>query len=259
MAGPNSGFRGRTERVISRAMLTGMFLSLALAAQTAPAPPPATPAPSRPRPTFAPPPPPPPLPVPVDAVTPDTRPYVSLVTDLGTIVVRLENKRAPATAGNFLRYVDAKRMDGFKFYRSTKSWGPANQLIQAGNRGDARKNFPPIAHEPTKASGLTNCKGALSMARLNPGDATTDFFLLLSDIKGFDSDAVGGDGAGFAVFGEIVTGGDVAAAIFNAPISATAGEGVMKGQMLEPQVTIKTARRVPAPADAPKGCVVKAP
>jgi peptidyl-prolyl cis-trans isomerase A (cyclophilin A) len=240
-------------------MLTGMILSLALAAQTAPASPPTTPAPSRPRPTFAPPPPPPPLPVPVDAMTPDTRPYVSLVTDLGTIVVRLENKRAPITAGNFLRYVDAKRMDGFKFYRSTKSWGPANQLVQAGNRGDARKNFPPIAHEPTKASGLTNCKGALSMARLNPGDATTDFFLLLSDIKGFDSDAVGGDGAGFAVFGEIVAGADVAAAIFNAPISPTAGDGVMKGQMLEPQVTIKTARRVPAPSDAPKGCVVKAP
>lgn len=226
-------------------MLTGLFLSLALAAQTAPVPP--SPSPS------------PPSPVPVDAATPDTRPYVSLVTDLGTIVVRLENKRAPISAGNFLRYVDAKRMDGFKFYRSTKSWGPANQLIQAGNRGDARKNFPPIAHEPTNASGLTNCKGALSMARLNPGDATSDFFLLLSDIKGFDSDAAGGDGAGFAVFGELVSGADVAARIFNGPISPTAGDGVMKGQMLEPQVTIKTARRVPAPADAPKGCVVKAP
>ncbi|MBJ7439246.1 MAG: peptidylprolyl isomerase [Sphingopyxis sp.] len=241
-------------------MFTGMILSLALTVQTAPAV--VTPVP-RPgttvRPMMAPPPPPPPLPVPVPVDATDSRPYVALVTDLGTIVVRLENKRAPVTAGNFLRYVDAKRMDGFKFYRSTKSWGPANQLIQAGNRGDPRRNFPAIAHEPTKISGLTNCKGALAMARLNPGDATSDFFLLLSDIKGFDSDAVGGDGAGFAAFGEIVTGADVADRIFNAPISPTAGDGVMKGQMLEPQVTIKTARRVPAPAGAPKGCVVKAP
>lgn len=204
---------------------------------------------------------PPPVPTVPAPVTPvveaDTRPYVALVTDLGTITLRIENKRAPVTSANFLRYVDTKRMDGFKFYRSTKSWGPANQLIQAGNRGDARKNFPPIAHEPTKATGLTNCKGALSMARLNPGDATTDFFLLLSDIKGFDSDAPGGDGVGFAVFGEVVAGSDIAEAIFNAPISPTAGEGVMVGQMIEPQVTIKTARRVPAPAGAPKGCVVK--
>ncbi|HEV2598407.1 peptidylprolyl isomerase [Sphingopyxis sp.] len=223
---------------------------LAFAAQAAGAPPQATQLP----------PPVPPVPAPVTPVVEaDTRPYVALATDLGTITLRIENKRAPVTSANFLRYVDTKRMDGFKFYRSTKSWGPANQLIQAGNRGDARKNFPPIAHEPTQATGLTNCKGALSMARLNPGDATTDFFLLLSDIKGFDSDAPGGDGVGFAVFGEVVAGADIAEAIFNAPISPTAGEGVMVGQMIEPQVTIKTARRVPAPADVPQGCVVKTP
>lgn len=230
-------------------MLT-ILAALALAAQPTSAPSQATQLP----------PPVPPVPAPViSVVEADMRPYVALVTDLGTITVRLETKRAPVTAANFLRYVDSKRMDGFKFYRSTKSWGPANQLVQAGNRGDARRNFPPIAHEPTRASGLTNCKGALSMARLNPGDATSDFFLLLSDIKGFDSDAPGGDGAGFAVFGEIVGGADVAEAIFNAPVSPTAGEGVMVGQMLEPQVTIRTARRVPAPANVPQGCVVKAP
>ena len=231
------------------AMLT-ILTTLALAAQSTAAPPQATQLP----------PPVPTVPAPVTPVIEtDTRPYVALATDLGTIVVRVENKRAPVTAANYLRSVDAKRIDRCKFYRSTKSWGAASQLVQAGNRGDPRRNFPPIAHEPTKASGLTNCKGALSMARLNPGDATTDFFLLLSDIKGFDSDAPGGDGAGFAVFGELVAGADIAGQIFNAPTSPTAGEGVMVGQMLEPQVTIKTARRIPAPADAPKGCVVKTP
>ncbi|MBO9697710.1 MAG: peptidylprolyl isomerase [Sphingopyxis sp.] len=232
------------------AMPIMLLSALALAAQSIPVPPQATQLP----------PPVPPVPAPVaPVVEADARPHVALVTDLGTITVRIENRRAPVTAANFLRYVDTKRMDGFKFYRSTKSWGPANQLVQAGNRGDARKNFAAIAHEPTKVTGLTNCKGALSMARLNPGDATSDFFLLLSDIKGFDSDAPGGDGAGFAVFGEIVGGADVVEAIFNAPISPTAGEGVMVGQMLEPQVTIRTARRVPAPASVPQGCVVKAP
>lgn len=220
-------------------MFGTLFLSLAAAVQSVPAeaePPPAAP-----------------------VVEPDTRPYVALVTDRGTIVVRLEDKRAPVTAANFLRYVDAKRMDGFKFYRTTRSWGPANRLVQAGNRGDARLNFPPIAHEPTNATGLTNCKGALSMARLAPGDATSDFFILLSDIKGFDADpALGGDNAGFAVFGELVAGADVAETIYAAPVSETAGEGVMVGQMLDPQVAILSARRIPAPDDAPKGCVVKA-
>ena len=68
--------------------------------------------------------------------------------------------------------------------------------------------------------------------------------------------ALGGDNAGFAVFGELVAGADVAEAIFAAPISPTAGEGVMQGQILDPMVTIVSARRVPAPAEPPKGCVV---
>ena len=89
-----------------------------------------------------------------------------------------------------------------------------------------------------------------------PGDATTDFFLLLSNIPGFEADPKApGDNAGFAVFGEMVAGRDVAEKIYALPVSATAGEGAMKGQMIEPAVKIVSARRVPAPAEAPKGCV----
>ncbi|WP_231729002.1 MULTISPECIES: peptidylprolyl isomerase [unclassified Sphingopyxis] len=234
-------------------MFETLILSIAIAsAAAAPA---RQPTPSPP-PMMAPPPPPPPLPVPPKADEPDTRPYVALVTDAGTIVVRIENKRAPVTAANFLRYVDTKRMDGFSFYRTTRSWGPDSKLVQAGNRGDARKNFPPIAHEPTNVTGLKSCDGALLMARLAPGDATTDFFLLLSNIPGFEADPKApGDNAGFAVFGEMVAGRDVAERIYALPVSATAGEGAMKGQMIEPAVKIVSARRVPAPAEAPKGCV----
>lgn len=224
-------------------MITTALFSLLLAGQASSVPPQVTQLP------------PPPPSVPVPAAEPDARPYVALVTDLGTILVRLEDRRAPVTAANFLRYVDAKRMDGFKFYRTTRSWGSASMLVQAGNRGDARLNYPPIAHEPTSATGLTHCKGALSIARLAPGDATSDFFLLLSDIKGFD--AVPDGDPGFAVFGELVAGADVAEKIYAAPVSETAGEGVMLGQMLEPRITILSARRVPAPTDAPEGCVVR--
>lgn len=200
-----------------------------------------------------------PTPQPAPVAAPDTRPYVALATNAGTIVVRLEDKRAPVTTANFLRYVDSKRMDGFTFYRTTRSWGPDSRLVQAGNRGDSRKNYPPIAHEPTNLTGLTHCKGAVAMARLAPGDATTDFFLLLSNIPGFDADPKqAGDNAGFAVFGEIVAGAEVAEQIYAAPTSETAGEGPMKGQMIEAPFKIVSARRVPAPAGAPKGCVVKA-
>ena len=230
-------------------MLTMILPALLATAQSPTVPPQTTQLPPAPAPIAAPEPP---------LVEVDSRPYVALVTNLGTITVRLEDRRAPITAANFLKYVDSKRMDGFAFYRSTKSWG-GSSLIQAGNRGDPRKNYPPIAHEATNVTGLTNCKGALAMARLAPGDATSDFFLLLTDIKGFDADPEkSGDNAGFAVFGELVGGGEVAEQIFHAPISPTAGQGVMAGQILDPVVTIKSARRVPAPVDAPKGCFAAA-
>jgi peptidyl-prolyl cis-trans isomerase A (cyclophilin A) len=197
-------------------------------------------------------------PVAAPAPAPDKRVYVELMTQAGRMVVGLETERAPITSGNFLRYVDSKRMNGFEFYRVTRNWGPLNQIIQAGNRGDARLNYPPIAHESTSVTGLTHCKGTLSMARLNPGDATTDFFLLLSDIPGFDADpARDGDKAGFAAFGQLVEGEDVARAIFEAPVSETAGDGVMKGQMLEKKVKIITAKRIAAPSNVPQTCLLK--
>ena len=54
-----------------------------------------------------------------------------------------------------------------------------------------------------------------------------------------------GDNQGFAVFAHVVEGLDVVKTILAAPKSATAGEGVMKGQMLEAPIKIMTARRVP--------------
>jgi peptidyl-prolyl cis-trans isomerase A (cyclophilin A) len=43
----------------------------------------------------------------------------------------------------------------------------------------------------------------------------------------------------------VVEGMDVVKQILASPVSATKGEGVMKGQMLEPEVEIKKASRQP--------------
>jgi peptidyl-prolyl cis-trans isomerase A (cyclophilin A) len=117
-------------------------------------------------------------------------------------------------------------------------------LIQAGVRSDARKLFPPIAHEPTSQTGLRNTAGAISMANAGPGTARADFFILLSEIPSLDAGGPGGDANGFAVFGRVVEGMDVAKRIFEAPVSPTKGEGAMKGQMLDPPVKIVKAARV---------------
>jgi peptidyl-prolyl cis-trans isomerase A (cyclophilin A) len=183
------------------------------------------------------------------ASLPDTV-LVALTTEKGVITLALDAKHAPITAANFVRYVDQRRFDGVSFYRAMHlSWGTQpNGLIQAGVR-DPRRLLPPIAHEPTSQTGLTHKAGAISMARAAPGTARADFTIMLSDMTGLDADPKSSNAdlqQGYAVFGQVVGGMDVVRAIFDSPRSATLGEGVMKGQMLAPEVKILTARRLPA-------------
>ena len=167
---------------------------------------------------------------------------VAIETGLGRIVVALDRGRAPLSTANFLRYVDAKRYDGEPFYRAVTAEGSG--FIQGGIRSDSRKLFPPVAHEPTSKTGLKNVAGAVSLARLEPGSAQADFFILTTDIPGFDAGGYGGDADGFAVFGRVVEGMDVVNKIHASPVSPTLGEGAMKGQLLDPPIKILKAARV---------------
>jgi peptidyl-prolyl cis-trans isomerase A (cyclophilin A) len=182
---------------------------------------------------------------------------VAMVTDKGTIVLELNAKQAPVTVRNFVRYVDQRRFDGIAFYRAMRlDWGEQpNGLIQAGTRGDPKRVLPPIAHEPTSQTGLSHKAGAISMARLAPGTATGDFSIVLSDMSGLDADPAATDPeaqAGYAVFGRVVGGMDVVRVIWDAPRSPTKGEGVMKGEMLEPPVRVVSVRRAELPAAEPE-------
>lgn len=169
---------------------------------------------------------------------------VALETDAGRIVVAVHVDKAPVTAANFLRYVDQKRLDGTSFYRGVGS--PDYGFVQGGAQNDPKRVFPPIAHEPTTQTGLTHDDGALSMARYAPGSATGDFFIVMGKMTGMDAHPeAAGDNLGFAVFAHVVEGMDVVKLILAAPKSATAGEGVMKGQMMERPIKILTARRIP--------------
>jgi peptidyl-prolyl cis-trans isomerase A (cyclophilin A) len=174
-------------------------------------------------------------------------PRVAIVTGQGSITLELAADKAPITSANFLRYVDAKRFDGAGFYRALKLLAdPLTGLIQGGVKNDPAKAFPPIKHESTLQTGLSNRDGAVSMARYDPDTATSEFFICLGDLSGLDAKGDGtGENAGFAVFGHVVDGLDVAKKILLAPISPTAGESDnMKGQMLDPEIAIISARRI---------------
>ncbi|MFN3424756.1 MAG: peptidylprolyl isomerase [Novosphingobium meiothermophilum] len=192
-------------------------------------------------------------PAPSTAPLPDTV-RIALDTEAGRIVVAVDVKHAPASATNFVRYAETRRFDGTTFYRAMHlNWGEQpNGLIQAGTRGDPRRNLAPIPHEPTDQTGILHKAGTLSMARYAPGTATGDFSIMVSDQPGLDAQPDSADPeakAGYAAFGQVIEGMDVVRAIFAAPISETEGEGIMRGQILAQPVKIITARRLPD--DAP--------
>ncbi|MEO0063089.1 MAG: hypothetical protein RLZZ08_1649 [Pseudomonadota bacterium] len=97
--------------------------------------------------------------------------------------------------------------------------------------------------------------GAISMARYAPGTATADFSIMVSAQPGLDANPDGtseDSRLGYAAFGHVVSGMEVARAIFDQPTDPDKGEGWMKGQMLAKPVRILTVRRQPlAPPAVP--------
>ena len=151
-----------------------------------------------------------------------TNPRVLIKTELGTIEVEADPAKAPVTAANFLRYVDAGLYDGTSFFRVvTMQNQPASpvkiEVIQGGDVPED-KCFPPIAHETTAQTGLLHDDGAISMARAKPGTATSSFFFCVGDQPELD---FGGhrnpDGQGLAAFGRVVSGMDVVRKIHQIP------------------------------------------
>ena len=180
---------------------------------------------------------------------PPPLPRVQMETTAGRIVIEVEAEKAPITAANFLKYVDERRFDGATFYRAMQSApGATTGLVQGGVNNDPERVLPPIAHEPTTQTGLSHVDGAVSMARYAPGTATGDFFVSVGPTPSYDAGrSFSVDPDGFAVFGRVVQGMDVVRTILASPTSPTEGEGFMRGQMLEPKITILQAWRETAP------------
>lgn len=173
------------------------------------------------------------------------RTRVRLETEKGVMVVELADDKAPITVANFLHYVDSRRMDAAVFYRASRAPGaPTVGLIEAGVKTPG-KLFPPIAHESTTDTGLRHLDGTLSMARFAPGTATSDFSICCGDAPYLDANpAAPGDNLGYAAFGQVIEGMDVARAILAMPTTGAAQNPAMQGQIIEPPVKFISARRV---------------
>lgn len=137
---------------------------------------------------------------------------VKIITGFGEIYLKLDLKHAPVTTLNFLRYVDANMFEDACFYRVVRNDNQPNnpvkiQVIQGGRYKNEDSGFPPIIHETTNITGILHKNGTISMARSEPGTATSEFFICVGDQPELD---FGGkrnpDGQGFAAFGKVVKG-----------------------------------------------------
>ena len=179
---------------------------------------------------------------------PDRRNVVVVFeTDKGTIELEVDGAHAPATAANFLRYVDGGFFDGGTVNRAVRPDNTVRhdieiQVIQF-QIDEARntQEFPPIALERTSVTGLKHVDGTISMARGGPDTATGSFAIVIGDQPSMD---FGGrrnpDGQGFAAFGRVVRGMDVVKAIQASP---TGQRGAYGPESLDPPIAIVKAYR----------------
>ena len=153
-------------------------------------------------------------------------PHIEIQTQFGDIEVELYPSKAPKTVAAFLSYVDSGFYKKGSFYRvltddNQPSNAPRAELIQGGIwKTNHRKavSLPGIPHESTRQTTLLHTNGTISLARMAPGTATTEFFICVGDQPGFDyGGANNPDGQGYAAFGRVVKGMDAVLRIYNQP------------------------------------------
>lgn len=142
----------------------------------------------------------------------DTQPKVQFDTNKGTIVIELNQEKAPLTVENFLSYVKSGFYDGVIFHRVIP-----NFMIQGGGFTPDMQQKPTQENINNEANnGLKNIKGSIAMARTSaPHSASSQFFINVKDNSFLDFTSETPQGWGYAVFGQVINGIEVVEAIEN--------------------------------------------
>tara|TARA_Y100001934_G_C12332329_1_gene765767 strand:- start:1329 stop:1904 length:576 start_codon:yes stop_codon:yes gene_type:complete len=141
---------------------------------------------------------------------------ISIYTELGPIVLDLYPDKAPITVNNFLKYIDENRYGDFHFYRVVHLENqPQNdikiEVIQGGlGFNEHNQKLESITHETTEVTKIRHLNGTISMARMEPGTASSEIFICINDQPELDFKGLRNpDGYGFAAFGRVRSGMDI--------------------------------------------------
>ena len=147
---------------------------------------------------------------------------VELQTNHGTILIELDDAKAPATVANFLSYVEKGHYNGTVFHRVIKGF-----MIQGGGFEPGMKQKPTDESIKNEANnGLKNDHYTLAMARTSaPHSASAQFFINTTnnDFLNFKSESP--SGWGYAVFGRVIGGKEVVDAIEGVKTGNKGGHG----------------------------------
>lgn len=152
-------------------------------------------------------------------------PRVRMRTELGEVVMALYPERAPIAVRNFLSYVDEGFYDGTLLHRVTRV---PMVVVQGGGLLPgfaARAARDPIRNEA--ASGLSNVRGTVAMARGEGADsATSQFYFNVTDNSSLDyrDDSR----PGYTVFGVVVDGMDVVDRLSMTPTHRVPGNPTLR-------------------------------
>jgi peptidyl-prolyl cis-trans isomerase B (cyclophilin B) len=134
-------------------------------------------------------------------------PVAVISTSMGDITVELYKDRAPVSVENFLRYVAEGFYPGTIFHRVVK-----NFVIQGGGYLEGmieKQTHDPIQNEAT--NGLKNLRGTLAMARTQTlRSATSQFYINVANNSALDHRGYTPADFGYAVFGRVLSGMEVA-------------------------------------------------
>ena len=170
-----------------------------------------------------------------------TNPKVQLTTNRGTIVIELNQAKAPKTVANFISYVEDGFYTGTIFHRIIDGF-----MAQGGGfTADMEQKTTKAPIENEADNGLKNNLGTIAMARTNdPHSATAQFFLNLKDNDFLNHSGKNPSGWGYAVFGEIVEGLDVLQQMGK----VATGRSGMHQDVPKEAIVIESATLVAAPA-----------
>ena len=172
------------------------------------------------------------------------KPHIEIKTKFGIIEAELYPDKAPKSVAAILSYIDSGLYENTSFYRvlndnNQPSGSGAATLIQGGLWGTKDKQsatIPHLPHETTQQTSLHHEDGTLSLARQEPGTASTEFFICIGEQRGFDYGGSNNpDGQGYAAFGKVVSGMDVVRRINAQPFN---------GELFNPKVDILNIERL---------------